>query len=286
MSTPPTGPTHGDHDADPTGMRDVLASLSDPAPMPHQLADRICASLAQEHQARTGETGWPTTTRPTHHGAVVHDFAAEKNHRGPAQWIMAAAVVLAVGGIGTVVFDQFLNNSPDTGSVAAQANQGNSDGGESDGGESDGDAEDSRPAESEIAADAATPAGDAAEPTGLASVGDAAFALGAQSLLATAVSDVTGQGVSESLSLPESLDVQVGSVAPLDAAELDTCAQAAGGNSDTSWLGLSATINGEDVVVLGNTDSGSSLATQAWALDSSCPQNASAAVLKGPVPLP
>lgn len=306
MSTPPTGPTQGENDADPTGMRDVLASLSDPAPMPRQLADRICASLAQEHQARVGAPGWHPTTGPAVQDAAVHDFAAEKAHRRPQQWIMAAAAVLAVGVIGTVVFDQFINNSPDSSSVAAQANAGNSesdsaggDSAESDDEGSDAGSEaapgdqdsqrqdeDSGEAKSEAEADAAAPADDASQPTGIASLGDAAFALGAQALLSTTASEVTGDDITDALSLPDSLDVQVDSVAPLDSTELDNCAQAAGGSSGESWLGLAATINGEEVVVLGDKDAESSAATQAWALDSSCPQNASAAVLKGPVQLP
>lgn len=288
MSTPHTGQPHGGQDADPTGMRDVLASLADPAPMPAQLADRICASLAQEQQARVNASQLQPTAGPAQHGAVVQDFAAEKAHRRPQQWIMAAAAVLAVGAIGTVLFTEAMKDSPDSSSVAAQAVPDNSD---SDaGGESEqsigGDAEpeqsnnDGSEAGSEAAAD------EAPEPTGLESLGDAAFALGAQALLAPGESDINGDDMTNALSLPDSLNVEVGNLAPLDSAELDNCAQAAGEPSGQSWLGMTATINGQDVVVLGHTDSETSAATTAWALESSCPQNASAAVLKGPVDLP
>lgn len=306
MSTPQTGSTNGGHDEDPTGMRDVLGSLADPAPMPRQLADRICASLELEHQARAGAAGWQSTTGPAPQPATVHDFAAEKAHRRPQQWIMAAAAVLAVGVIGTVAFDQLINNASDSSSVAAQAN---ADGGDSDsaGSESESSSregsaagsqraadeqadgqenQDSGQDDSEAEAEAATPADDAPDVTGLASLGDAEFALGAQALLSAAASEISGDDIPNVVSLPESVNVEVDEVAPLDSTELDNCAQAAGGSSAESWLGLRTTINGEEVVVLGASDSDSSPATQAWAIDSSCPQDASAAVLKGPVTLP
>lgn len=294
MSTPQTGPPHGDQDADPTGMRDVLASLADPAPMPAQLADRICASLAQEQHHRVQATQWSSSTAgETQHGAVVHDFAAEKAHRRPQQWIMAAAAVLAVGALGVVVFDQIINDSTDSSTVAAQAVPKESDSG--DGGSSasqaaDAEAADAAPQESaddgsgageEAAADAAVP-----EPTGLESLGDTAFALGAQALLTAADSDLDTDDIVSALSLPDSLNVEVGNLAPLDSAELDNCAQAAGEMSGQSWLGITATINGQEVVLLGDTDEDASAATTAWALDSSCPQDSSAAVLRGPVDLP
>jgi len=264
-------------------MREILASLSDPAPMPGQLADRICASLAQEHQARVGEMGWHPTSGASVQHAAVHDFATEKAHRRPQQWIMAAAAVLAVGVIGTVVFDQFINNPPDSSSVAAQANAGNSQGDSADEG-SDESNDAGSDARSE--AEAALPADDASEVTGLAAVGDAAFALGAQALLSTTASDIAGDEAFNALPFPDSLNMQVGNGGPLDSTELDNCAQAAGESSRESWLGVTATINGEDVVVLGDRGADSSVATQAWALHSSCPQNPSADVLKGPVPLP
>ncbi len=288
MSTPQTGPPHGDQDADPTGMRDVLASLADPAPMPAQLADRICASLAQEQQTRVGSTQWQPTTGPGQHGAVVHDFAAEKAHRRPQQWIMAAAAVLAVGAVGTVVFNEVMNDSTDTSSVAAQVVPDESDGNEGgDYGQSNsGDAQPDQSNEDGSEAGIEAAPDEAPAPTGLESLGDAAFALGAQALLATAESEINGEDIANAQSLPDSLNVEVGNLAPLDSAELDNCAQAAGEPSGQSWLGMTATINGEEVVVIGDTDSDASAATTAWALDSSCPQNASAAVLKGPVDLP
>jgi hypothetical protein len=53
VSTRPTPPPHPDDD--PTGVRELLAGLGDPGPMPASLVDRINASIAAEQTGRTGE---------------------------------------------------------------------------------------------------------------------------------------------------------------------------------------------------------------------------------------
>lgn len=304
MSTPHKGSTNGEHDEDPTGMRDVLASLADPAPMPRQLADRICASLEQEHHARLGAMQGQHPAELAHHEAMVHDFAAEKAHRRPQQWILAGAAALAVGALGLVVVDQFVNTSPDSSSVAAQANQetADNDSGEAnpqDSNESGSDAgsranvddqgeqaQDNDDAAAAPQDDAGAPVDEATGASGLAALGDDVFALGAQTLLSSAAAEINGEDIPNGFSLPEALDVQMGDVSPLDSAEANNCAQAAGESSGDTWLGLNTTVNGEEVVILGDSDEASSPSTQAWALDSSCPSNTSAPVLKGPVQLP
>ena len=53
VSTPPVPPAHqGVPEHDPTGIRDLLAALPDPGPMPSELVDRINASIAAEQSAR------------------------------------------------------------------------------------------------------------------------------------------------------------------------------------------------------------------------------------------
>lgn len=53
VSTPPVPPAgQGVPEHDPTGIRDLLAALPDPGPMPSDLVDRINASIAAEQSAR------------------------------------------------------------------------------------------------------------------------------------------------------------------------------------------------------------------------------------------
>ena len=55
MTRPHDDPTPVEHD--PTGMRDLLASLPDPGPMPDDLVARITAALAAESRSAPQEPG-------------------------------------------------------------------------------------------------------------------------------------------------------------------------------------------------------------------------------------
>jgi hypothetical protein len=72
---------------DPTGVRELLSSLPDPGPMPPELAQRICASIASEQAARTR----PSPAQPASGRWWVGAWR-------PAAVAAAAAVVLAGGG--------------------------------------------------------------------------------------------------------------------------------------------------------------------------------------------
>lgn len=67
---------------DPTGVRDLLAGMRDPGPMPDELAERIRSRLADEQEDRTG-SGAITPLRPRR-----------------VRWVpvLAAAAALVVGG--------------------------------------------------------------------------------------------------------------------------------------------------------------------------------------------
>ncbi len=255
MSIPPEGTPTGNDDADPTGMRDVLSSLPEPGPMPEDLADRICASLERE-QGRRAEKAWDST-------APIHDLAHERSHRRPQQWILAAAAVVAVGVIGTVVFDDLLGSGSSGDSPAAAL---------------------SSPANEESGSDSGTTDLDSSEllsDTTLQSVDDDAFAVGAQSLLEVA----SGQPAQDPSNPALGLSIDLDDVKALDDDELDRCVAAAGFRpTERSWVGAPTAVNGEEVVILGST--GSEDPHEAWALDRTCPENSEAGVLKGPVSLP
>ena len=296
MSIPPQGVPTGNHDADPTGMRDLLSSLPEPGPMPDDLADRICASLEREQGLRGAQQPWDSHAR-------VHDLARERAHRRPQQWILAAAAVLAVGVIGTVVFDQVLDSQGSADSAAANVPtpQREESGGDSadaqveEGSAADSDedafADDVDPdranAESEAqgggddSADSDLGAADSLAQDALEGVGDDVFALGARSLLDVA----SGQSAEDSADLALALPLDLSDVQPLDEDELDNCIAAAGMQpAERTWVGAPTAISGEEVVIVGST--GPNEPQQAWALDQTCPDNADAAVLRGPVSLP
>jgi hypothetical protein len=83
LRQPPPGVS--DPDDDPTGIRDLLASLPDPGPMPDDLVSRITASLAEEQQRRP--LGRPFHEVPRPHRPLWRT----------AGLAAAAAVVIGVG---------------------------------------------------------------------------------------------------------------------------------------------------------------------------------------------
>lgn len=88
----------GEDEHDPTGVRVILSSLGDPGPMPHDLVQRISASLAQEHARRAQDTGLATvhsltdaTPRRTTFGQRLPSIAI-----AASIVVLAGAVVLGV----------------------------------------------------------------------------------------------------------------------------------------------------------------------------------------------
>ncbi len=84
-------------DLDPTGVRALLSSLPDPGPMPHDLADRITASLRQEQEQRA-------------EGSRVTPLPTRGDRAAPHHWLAAAAAVAAVAVAGTVIFQSALGD--------------------------------------------------------------------------------------------------------------------------------------------------------------------------------
>lgn len=237
----------------------------------------------------------------------VHDLASERTRRRPQQWILAAAAVLAVGVIGTVVFDQVLSSDSGASDVAGAVpspQDGSSDGGaainedtnnsntnnpdannpEENNAERDKQGTDQKNDRSEGAsiADTQRRGPDQLEGSGevVRSLDDDVFASGAKSLLQVAA----GQTSAQVAPVPETLSLTLTDVQPLASTELNNCVSATGGQpARGSWVGTPAVIDGEAVVVVGDLDSQD---PQAWALDDSCPADPAADVLMGPVSLP
>lgn len=112
---------------DPTGIRDLLASLPDPGPMPDLLSRRIADSLSREAAQRGGSAtpGHRTDQAPppprastpvTHQGSVVPfarpdrgDAAPGRRRRPVLPWLATAAAVASVGaatGLGAYVLSE------------------------------------------------------------------------------------------------------------------------------------------------------------------------------------
>lgn len=85
----PAQPERTSDDVDPTGIRELLASLPDPGPMPEDLVRRIEARLAVEQAHRAASGG---------RDGVI-DLAAERSRRRPAR----AFTILGAAAAGLVV---------------------------------------------------------------------------------------------------------------------------------------------------------------------------------------
>lgn len=101
-----------DEDADPTGVRELLASLPEPGPMPEHLVRRIEARLEVERQS----LGQPSHALGRRGGQVV-DLAAERGRRRPVRTVALLGGVAAGLVVATLAIPQLLpggSGSPDT----------------------------------------------------------------------------------------------------------------------------------------------------------------------------
>lgn len=82
-------------DTDPTGIRDLLAALPDPGPMPEDLVARIQARLdvEQAHRASTVPAASGATVARVADGVV--DLAAERGRRRPARTVAVLGAAAA-----------------------------------------------------------------------------------------------------------------------------------------------------------------------------------------------
>lgn len=123
-------PQSDDHvdDVDPTGIRDLLAALPDPGPMPEDLVRRIEARLEVEraHQdARAGGSAGGSSalgdSSPVARADNVFDLAAERSHRRPARTVAVLGAAAAGLLVTTVAVSQLMGVSGDVGSADTAA---------------------------------------------------------------------------------------------------------------------------------------------------------------------
>lgn len=122
-----SGPADRDRDEDdPTGIRDLLAGLPDPGPMPEDLIHRIEARLEVEHAAREHGAAHPLGR----HADRVVDLATERGRRRPGRtlaWLGAAAAGLVVTATVVPQLVGGADNGGDSGTAAYYPTQGDTD---------------------------------------------------------------------------------------------------------------------------------------------------------------
>lgn len=99
-------------DVDPTGIRDLLASLPDPGPMPEDLVARIEARLEVERAHRAGGAPLDPSSGATVARAAddVFDLAAERSHRRPARTVAVLGAAAAGLLVTTVAVTQLIGS--------------------------------------------------------------------------------------------------------------------------------------------------------------------------------
>lgn len=117
------------HEPDPTGMRDLLAGLGDPGPMPDELVERIRARLEAEDQGRgeptTGSTGSTAAPATVTHAPFGSDRESRASGRTPrtGRWILGAAAAAAVVLGGGTVLKTFVTDASQDISAPSDMNE-------------------------------------------------------------------------------------------------------------------------------------------------------------------
>lgn len=122
-------PTPSDDELDPTGVRELLANLPDPGPMPDDLFARISESLQIEQQRRAGDqasgagtdgVGAGAGSTGSAGGGSVVSLASERARRRPGRGVLWLGGVAAVAMVATLSVSQLVgDDQPDMG-VSAQ----------------------------------------------------------------------------------------------------------------------------------------------------------------------
>jgi hypothetical protein len=272
-------PEHGSegHEDDPTGVRALLASLPDPGPMPVDLVRRIEARLAVEQAHR--EHGSPDGLGAR--SDSVFDLAAERSHRRPGRTVamlgVAAAGLLvatvAIGelaGLGSAGGPSFDSAAQVPARTASGSDGGGSaDGGGSEDGDSGGEAIEQDQAQAQN--DSAGGDAEAGDGSGLDEETLAGDLLGEVVVLpelGTIDPEAYRDRILEETQDPEQASVTTGS---LTAAGARSCWQRV--DVSESWSVMRAAqarLDGERVVVLLGTHTGSTDAGQALVVPWSC----------------
>lgn len=262
-----------DDELDPTGVRDMLANLPDPGPMPADLVARISQSLLLEQERRAEPAGEAVSASPI-------SLDAERQRRRPGRTVLWLGGAAAVAMVATVSVNQLFDDGSDSG-VSAQAPA-------RDASEAGGDAG-APAADAPGSADDADDAGDVAAPTEVDSLAEAEDGVASPQSEGEAAAGAEVLGLSGTLSL-SSTDVAAQvqewlSAEPAPGAISWTTAQVNDcidqQNLDTSRAGqvlvANATWSADPAMVLvARADVGGT----AWVLTPDCD-----AVLTGPVTL-
>lgn len=118
-------PTPVEHD--PTGMRDLLASLPDPGPMPEDLVARITAALAEESRAAQGSltSQAPRVTAAPLTAVDAGNVVPLRPHRPTLRHLGVAAAVVTAIGLGGAALGAWPSSL--TGPIAALSGSGTAD---------------------------------------------------------------------------------------------------------------------------------------------------------------
>lgn len=298
-------------DPDPTGMRELLAALPDPGPMPPEVAHRITAALQHEQRHRVShppQEGMPspaperTRRRRLTPAATVGSLDSRRHSRVP-QMLAVAASVAAVALAGVVVLDQVAGDGSlgdmaavywngDNGSSSDAAGGGSAEAGAERGGGDESSEDSLAGAESrqnsgddtgqeKAAPDAA--AKDEAPP------GEQLAVPLVDDLRVIAVTDpLTSEtfatGVRTALERADAPGQVADAQPQLSSRAGQACVTATGENlADQQWTVSAITLDGDDAVLVVATDR----TDRAWALAAQCAVGEpSAPVLLGPVEVP
>lgn len=176
-----------DDELDPTGVRDMLANLPDPGPMPADLVARISQSLLLEQERRAEPAGEAVSASPI-------SLDAERQRRRPGRTVLWLGGAAAVAMVATVSVNQLFDDGSDSG-VSAQAPA-------RDASEAGGDAGAPAPAaDAPGSADDADDAGDVAAPTEVDSLAEAEDGVASPQSEGEAAAGAEVLGLSGTLSL-------------------------------------------------------------------------------------
>ncbi|MFJ6134124.1 hypothetical protein [Janibacter terrae] len=110
-------------DQDPTGMRHLLSGLKEKGPMPADLAERIRATLEDEHAQRVASTGEDDTSTFFSEMDDPDEARPRRRYRSAPLVLAAAAALVMVLGVGGLILERSAGGSDEAGSSAQTAQQ-------------------------------------------------------------------------------------------------------------------------------------------------------------------